>query len=31
MLKTRVLIVEDENIVAADIRDRLEHLGYDVV
>ena len=31
MSKTRILIVEDENIVAADIRDRLEHLGYDVV
>jgi PAS domain S-box-containing protein len=27
----RILIVEDENIVAVDIQDRLEHLGYKVI
>ena len=31
MPSKRVLIVEDENIVAADIRARLDQLGYDVV
>ena len=31
MKKTRVLIVEDEPIIAADLEDRLVELGYDVV
>jgi diguanylate cyclase (GGDEF)-like protein/PAS domain S-box-containing protein len=30
MSKIRILVVEDESIVAADIQDRLETLGYDV-
>ena len=30
MIKTRVLIVEDETIVALDIQDRLSELGYQV-
>jgi len=29
-LGLRILVVEDENIVAVDIQDRLEHLGYTV-
>ncbi|MDQ7054267.1 MAG: response regulator [candidate division KSB1 bacterium] len=29
--RTRVLIVEDENIVALDIQNRLQRLGYEVV
>lgn len=29
--KVRILIVEDEGIVAADLQDRLEQLGYEVV
>lgn len=31
MAGERILIVEDESIVALDIRDRLEGLGYVVV
>jgi diguanylate cyclase (GGDEF)-like protein/PAS domain S-box-containing protein len=30
MTKARILVVEDESIVAADIQDRLESLGYEV-
>ncbi len=30
MIKTRILIVEDETIVALDIQDRLTELGYEV-
>jgi CheY-like chemotaxis protein len=30
-LKTRIFVVEDENIVAEDIRDRLEKNNYEVV
>lgn len=30
MTHTRILVVEDESIVAMDIQDRLESLGYDV-
>ena len=30
MKQARILVVEDERIVAADIQDRLESLGYDV-
>src|ERR1051325_5564674 len=30
MTKERILIVEDEGIVAADLEDRLKHLGYTV-
>ena len=30
MTQTRILVVEDESIVAADIQDRLESLGYEV-
>ncbi len=30
MTKTRILVVEDESIVALDIQDRLESLGYEV-
>jgi PAS domain S-box-containing protein len=30
MAKANILIVEDENIVALDIRNRLNHLGYNV-
>jgi diguanylate cyclase (GGDEF)-like protein/PAS domain S-box-containing protein len=30
MTKVRILVVEDESIVAADIQDRLEALGYEV-
>jgi diguanylate cyclase (GGDEF)-like protein/PAS domain S-box-containing protein len=30
MTQTRILVVEDESIVALDIQDRLEALGYDV-
>ena len=30
MTKTRILVVEDESIVALDIQERLESLGYDV-
>lgn len=30
MTKTKILIVEDESIVAIDIQDSLTHLGYDV-
>src|ERR1044072_1660245 len=30
MTQARILVVEDESIVAADIQDRLESLGYDV-
>lgn len=29
-MKKKLLIVEDEGIVALDLQDRLEHLGYDV-
>jgi len=31
MTKTRILVVEDESIVALDIRHRLESMGYEVV
>jgi two-component system, sensor histidine kinase and response regulator len=31
MPSARILIVEDERIVAADLRGRLEHMGYDVL
>ncbi len=31
MPNTRILIVEDEPIIAADLQDRLEQLGYTVV
>jgi len=31
MTKERIFIVEDEGIVAADLEDRLKHLGYTVV
>jgi two-component system, sensor histidine kinase and response regulator len=31
MQKARILIVEDERIVAADLRGRLERMGYDVL
>ena len=31
MKDARILIVEDEAIVAADLEDRLQHLGYTVV
>src|SRR6187397_2155197 len=31
MKDARILIVEDEAIVAADLEDRLQHLGYNVV
>ena len=30
MIKTRILIVEDQTIVALDIQDRLTELGYEV-
>ena len=30
-MKVRILIVEDELIIAEDMRDMLEELGYDVV
>ncbi len=30
MTQARILVVEDESIVAADIQDRLESMGYDV-
>src|SRR5918998_5646729 len=30
MTQTRILVVEDESIVALDIQERLESLGYDV-
>jgi diguanylate cyclase (GGDEF)-like protein/PAS domain S-box-containing protein len=30
MTRTKILVVEDESIVAMDIQDRLESLGYDV-
>ncbi len=30
MTQTRILVVEDESIVALDLQDRLESLGYDV-
>ena len=30
MTQTRILVVEDESIVALDIQDRLESLGYEV-
>ena len=30
MTPTRILVVEDESIVALDIKDRLESLGYEV-
>jgi diguanylate cyclase (GGDEF)-like protein/PAS domain S-box-containing protein len=30
MIKRRILVVEDESIVALDLQDRLESLGYDV-
>ena len=30
MTQARILVVEDESIVAADIQDRLEALGYEV-
>jgi len=30
MTQARILVVEDESIVAADIQDRLESLGYEV-
>lgn len=30
MTQTRILVVEDESIVAADIQDRLESMGYEV-
>jgi CheY-like chemotaxis protein len=31
MLRSRILIVEDEGIIAMDIRHQLEEFGYDVV
>jgi CheY-like chemotaxis protein len=31
MKSTRILIVEDETIVALDIQDRLSDLGYEVI
>jgi CheY-like chemotaxis protein len=30
MVNTRLLVVEDESIVARDIQNRLRNLGYDV-